>query len=286
MQTGTLKGIHVVVLMFAVLLLAVPASDFIASLLPDGARYRDAIGRALPFLAVGSLILAIGPLRRMVREQLAIPIPGDCRSEVAAVYGLQVAHAFAWLAAYVLWFHLTEGPVALEQRLSGAGTHVQALAAAFSTEGFVVGIVLAGLLGPVVEELVFRGLLYRLWERRFGWFPALVMASTLFGLYHANFLPAFASAVILTCLYRRTGSLRAPMFVHALYNLTTIYPLAGRWIFPRDFEAPGDLASWKFHIALLIAFCVAWPAYLWIARNGREDAVGEDALPDHVVLPR
>lgn len=86
----------------------------------------------------------------------------------------------------------------------------------------VVGMVLiGGLLAPLAEEIIFRGLIYR-WLRRF-WpvLPATFVSAAVFGVVHG--LPpviaaAFVVGLLLAVVYERTGSLWAPTIVHATQN--------------------------------------------------------------------
>lgn len=78
----------------------------------------------------------------------------------------------------------------------------------------------ACVLGPLCEELMFRGLLAgRL--ARYGQKPAALVSALLFGLYHANlsqFFYAFALGLLLAYAYFYTGSLKAPVILHMLFN--------------------------------------------------------------------
>jgi uncharacterized protein len=86
------------------------------------------------------------------------------------------------------------------------------------------GILLAVLslvLAPVVEEILFRGILYPAIKRKGH--PRLAFWGTaiLFGAIHANlmaFLPLTFLAILLTWLYERTGNLLAPVTTHGLFN--------------------------------------------------------------------
>lgn len=73
-------------------------------------------------------------------------------------------------------------------------------------------------LGPVVEELVFRGVLLQLWARRWGVKAAVIGTSALFGVLHADLVGSLAFGVVVAVLYLRTGSLLVPIAVHALFN--------------------------------------------------------------------
>ena len=75
-------------------------------------------------------------------------------------------------------------------------------------------------LGPLCEELLFRGLLAgRL--ARYGQAPGAFVSALLFGLYHANleqFFYAFLLGLLLAYVYYRTGMLRFPVALHMVLN--------------------------------------------------------------------
>lgn len=85
------------------------------------------------------------------------------------------------------------------------------------------------LLGPVLEELLFRGVLYR-WFRAAGlsvWGNA-VLSSLLFVLWHysqlapSRILVLFASGLIFFWVRHRSGSIFLAVLVHALVNLGAV----------------------------------------------------------------
>ncbi len=77
-------------------------------------------------------------------------------------------------------------------------------------------------LAPVVEEALFRGILFPL-LRDLGWrVGAFAGTALLFGAIHGNaaaFLPLTLFGAALAWLYERTGNLLAPMVAHAVFNL-------------------------------------------------------------------
>ncbi len=81
----------------------------------------------------------------------------------------------------------------------------------------------------VVEEFIFRGLLYGTYRKRGTW-RAILVSALLFGLMHMNlnqFCYAFVMGVIFALLYEATGSLTAPMLVHAVYNGNSVLMIYG-----------------------------------------------------------
>jgi membrane protease YdiL (CAAX protease family) len=75
--------------------------------------------------------------------------------------------------------------------------------------------------GPVAEELLFRGLLYRLARRVWGTSAAAVLSALAFGLLHGEPWYLFglvALGLLLAYIYEMTGSLTPGVLTHAVYN--------------------------------------------------------------------
>lgn len=85
---------------------------------------------------------------------------------------------------------------------------------------WVVNIVAAVLLAPIVEEWLFRKqLIGRL--RRFGELPAILVSALFFALFHLNlfqFFYAFGLGVLFGYVYTRTSKLRYTVGLHMLIN--------------------------------------------------------------------
>ena len=74
-----------------------------------------------------------------------------------------------------------------------------------------------GIVAPIAEELIFRGLIFRrlLDDMRLGW--AVGISAFLFGVYHGNVLQFLYAGVLGACFaycYYRLGSLWAPILLH------------------------------------------------------------------------
>jgi membrane protease YdiL (CAAX protease family) len=86
-------------------------------------------------------------------------------------------------------------------------------------------ILMAVVVAPIAEEVIFRGYFYGVIRRYGGRIPALLISSLLFAAIHIH-LPSvpglFLLAIILCLLYERTGSLWAPIALHAAFNASTI----------------------------------------------------------------
>lgn len=272
MKIGSASGLQIAFFTFAGLLLAVPLSRYLDSILPWSNDQREILGRTIPFIIFGLVLVLFPALRRRCREDLSIPIPADRKREIILVAIAKLWFPMAIAGGIGLWFWYIGGNEALERRMLAETSEDGQMAYAFSTPGLVRQLFLAVLVAPVLEELVFRGFLYRAWERQWGWVPAMLLTSVLFGLYHSYFLSAFVGSIIFVCLLRRTGTLWAPIAVHSASNLALWYPLLGRHFFPKGVAAQRDIAEWKLQIACLLVAAIAIPAYVWLARNARRPA--------------
>ena len=97
----------------------------------------------------------------------------------------------------------------------------------------VVLVLAAVVLAPVTEELMFRGLVLRAFMRRMTFWPAALLSSLLFALFHVPQVDTFAGAVTLALsvavlglgncyLVRITGRLAPAMMVHASFNALSL----------------------------------------------------------------
>lgn len=91
-------------------------------------------------------------------------------------------------------------------------------------------IIATVILGPAVEELVFRGVLLNRLKIRIGIIPAILVSSILFALGHESvgMLSAFIFGVCMCILYLKTDNILATISLHMLNNLvvTILDPLS------------------------------------------------------------
>jgi membrane protease YdiL (CAAX protease family) len=90
--------------------------------------------------------------------------------------------------------------------------------------GVVLFVLFAVVGAPIVEELFFRGLLLRAFERSFGTAVAVVASSVLFGLVHFQLLqfPALLLfGLVAAVLTVRSGRLGPAIWAHVGFNATT-----------------------------------------------------------------
>jgi membrane protease YdiL (CAAX protease family) len=265
MQKGTLTGAAIAFLTFAVMLLAAPADKYVIPKLIEDPAWAGFAGKALPMVALGSLLLVLGLSHRSFISGLFAPIPRERWFEVAIVGGMKLLQPFAIFGAMAMWYWFAEGPVSLENRV-GTWRDPTGGATAWQVTG-LAAVLVAVVIAPLVEETIFRGFLYSTWKARWGWIVAMLMTSAVFAFYHQLLTSAFLGSMIYVCLFRRTGTLLAPICVHATYNASTWYPLLGQFYFPAPSQPVGDISSWSFHLACLVIFTVGMPIYLLMSHR-------------------
>lgn len=95
----------------------------------------------------------------------------------------------------------------------------------FNTNFPTVSLVIIGLfviiIGPLAEELFFRGFIFPAVTKRFGLFLGATGSSLVFALFHIDpvlYLPTFVAGLILTFLYAKTHSLTSSFIAHGAQN--------------------------------------------------------------------
>jgi uncharacterized protein len=89
----------------------------------------------------------------------------------------------------------------------------------------VVVMILAVIVAPLAEELIFRAGLFRFLRGRVPRPIALALPAVIFGALHGNvaaFAPLVTLGVIFALAYERTGRIAVPIVAHALFNFNTI----------------------------------------------------------------
>ena len=112
-----------------------------------------------------------------------------------------------------------------------------------SAGAFLLSAIGSIIFAPVLEELVFRGVLFNRLKIRLGIVPAMLISSFLFGIGHdfGGITSAFLFGICMCILYLKTDNILVPMSVHFVNNvvatileLTSIDYIIGQfpWIIP------------------------------------------------------
>jgi len=87
-----------------------------------------------------------------------------------------------------------------------------------SVPAFFTAVILA----PVLEELIFRGIVLEGFLKNYSPVKAILLANVLFGLAHLNpwqFVGAFLMGILISWVYYKTRNLVLPVLMHLLNNL-------------------------------------------------------------------
>jgi len=161
-------------------------------------------------------------------------------------FGLDVVRGQDWLpwligAGMVFVGRVTVGVTA---EVVGGGRALEESANLHVGPPTLLGVVVLGLavavLAPITEELMFRGLLLRSFLRRMSFWPAALLSTLLFAVFHMPAVDTALGAVTLAAsvavvglgncfLVRITGRLAPAMMLHASFNalsLTVAFAMA------------------------------------------------------------
>ena len=85
-------------------------------------------------------------------------------------------------------------------------------------------------IGPLFEELFFRGFIYRAFRKKWGLWIGIAATSLLFAVLHAHWValaPIFALSAVLCWLFEKTGSIVPGATLHMAHNLLTLSLMLG-----------------------------------------------------------
>lgn len=93
----------------------------------------------------------------------------------------------------------------------------------------IPGVLLYCIISPVLEEMLFRRVIYDLLYRSAGFAASAVISSLIFAVYHMNMVQgiyAFIMGMLICTLYHRDHRIAVPIFVHTGANLA-VWLLSG-----------------------------------------------------------
>lgn len=207
--------------------LAVPAAFAVALLLLSlvpGLPGAVASVLASGALAAAAVAVARRPARQSGGVERALGLDLPAWSDTGRI----LAWALLLLVVQVIAVALLVGAV---PALEGAEADNSSFLREEPLWALLLFVVLACAVAPVLEELLFRGIVLRGLMLRLGFWPAALLSSTCFGLFHAQSLGADAVLIAvatgvlglgLCLLVRRTGRLGPGIGVHAVRNAVAI----------------------------------------------------------------
>ncbi len=105
--------------------------------------------------------------------------------------------------------------------ITNSSVTYQAVAASQLSASLAVGLICYGIITPLAEEVIFRGIMYNELKRGYKLTVAMLVSALLFGFYHMNPVQGiygFLMGLLMVYLYEYFGSFLWPVLVHMLAN--------------------------------------------------------------------
>lgn len=115
-----------------------------------------------------------------------------------------------------------------------------------------VEIIGSGILTPILEELVFRGIIYGRLRRMMGVFSSVILSSLLFAMIHLNIVQfpyAFLIGIVLAVFVELSKSVWCSILGHVVANIFAILRTEVRFA---DFMLDKSIIAWTVSIVMLI----------------------------------
>ena len=101
--------------------------------------------------------------------------------------------------------------------MAGKDTTFVEVSDMITSNPLIVTIICAGILIPIVEEILFRGLIFNRIKCQYNFVAGLLISSLLFGIYHGNIVQGIYATLLgifLGFAYHKTKSILIPIFIH------------------------------------------------------------------------
>ena len=204
--------------------------------------------------------------------------------EVPDALGLRPASPLlfgvAALVGGVLQVPATWMSSAIERRFPRSQVELEHLAAAFTLPPGAYRIAFAAgavALGPLVEELLFRGVLFRGLRRAYARTAVVLLTAFCFSAMHLDarkFLPILLCGLVLGHLRERAGSLGPSLVCHMTFNGLTTFGLLAGWT---SMDETTTRIPFVIGASSTVALVLLLALYTWLAERSPLAATGREA---------
>jgi membrane protease YdiL (CAAX protease family) len=131
-----------------------------------------------------------------------------------------------------------------------------------------------GITGPILEEVLFRGVILDGFLNRYKPGKAIFWSALLFGLFHMNpwqFIPAFLIGLLLGYIYFKTRSLFPVIFIHIINNSFSYLMV---YIFGDEVQSYRDIFTENipYLIFIAVSLLVLVVCLTWLIRTIKEES--------------
>src|SRR5258708_17715443 len=206
--SGAVRPWHIVFLFTVCWAVGIVSSFYLTK--SEDPAYRGELRLLVMQAMYGGLLLAITLIVPELRRSLPLLFNPKAIKWNARDLGLAFLALLLW--GYGLYLIAACFPAIVFSREAFRILHFTESASRFSSK-WLAWLFVSVIFAPLAEELVFRGFLLNLWMARWGTWPAILISSVLFGLYHFE-LAIFAAGggVIFALGYLKFDSL-CPRFI-------------------------------------------------------------------------
>lgn len=197
--------------------------EIVASAATQEELYQMTMEMALETLPYSTQISAVAALvtipfliRMMRKDRKKEQVVGIVPNKKASL------GKYAWIAGISIPVMVALNNILLLVNLAQYSEAYQETAEVLYAPTFPVQLLCVGIVIPIMEEVLFRGLVYKRMRMRVSASRAMVSSALFFGLYHGNSVQMIYGALcglLLAYLYEKYGSLKAPILAHVLMNV-------------------------------------------------------------------
>lgn len=170
---------------------------------------------------------------------------------------------YIYIICISIAFSLGLNNIMLLSDLANYSLAYQEAAEALYAPSLAVQLICLGIITPIMEEYIFRGLIFKRIRNYCSARRAIVASAFFFGMYHGNLVQVIygtLSGLLLGYLYEKYGSLKAPILAHMLMNIVSCI------------LTEADVFTWMFsesmRVTVITAACAAIGStmYLFISK--------------------
>ena len=164
-------------------------------------------------------VISLIPFIQLIRNEITCVI--DTKSPRDKIT-FKDTEKYLWLAFLALGASFCLNFLMSFFKVTGSVEGYQSVARAQYGVTFFIGLFLYGVVSPVTEEIIYRGVTYNRLKRAFGRIPGIVISAILFGCLHGNIVQAVYGTlmgILLAWCYERYEGFLAPVIFHMVANL-------------------------------------------------------------------
>ncbi|WP_124066620.1 type II CAAX endopeptidase family protein [Clostridium sp. E02] len=188
--------------------------------------------------------------------------------------GVNLEDSFIYIVLFGLSLCILGNFIVESLGISGLSKAYEEAAKSLYSPSFAVQIMASGLVIPIAEELIFRGMIFASLKERLPFFVSAFLSAGIFALFHGNlpqgmyaFLLGFAAA----WLYQTAKGILAPCVFHISANLFSLF-VTNAGVANLLFQTE-NLAATTFVVGGSAALSVFCMIRIYWKNNSKEDIV-------------